>query len=408
MTIPLSEIDKLPPSPPPNPPAPHRTPSSPTPTPPNRAPSPRKHRLPLPRPTAQRGRTGQRSSHGLSARELASWVGGGKGGDPIGEDVQLAGLQEAWKPVKLPNYSNIPTSLRRHRSRLHRPHKALLRSRADLQSFSPNSTRTKYLTPITLELGGKSPVIIDGANLGEDVLNGAGSGGERVVLMLGRWWDIAGSWFDRGPFAVSGGGRSTWSLLDSLPSVPSRVDGMCALYWDDEAGRGWCHLWLFAWIVLLVFCLLLRTWGGVETSLTLLRLDGKVFNLHIVYTMHSSSKLFSLRQRSGSWTQNSRLHARGRYMCRLGGRFYLAKFGATFSILSMTGAIQFAVNLGFQCTIDRRSAGGTISIWDIISCSYKHKKEDCMNLHEYNSADTCAGPCELCRTSCTLQCPTIY
>ncbi|KAF6755257.1 hypothetical protein DFP72DRAFT_1045693, partial [Ephemerocybe angulata] len=31
------------------------------------------------------------------AKELEAWVGGGKGGEEIGEDVKLEGWQEAWK-----------------------------------------------------------------------------------------------------------------------------------------------------------------------------------------------------------------------------------------------------------------------------------------------------------------------
>ncbi|KAF6755217.1 hypothetical protein DFP72DRAFT_847782 [Ephemerocybe angulata] len=54
-----------------------------------------------------------------------------------------------------------------------------------------SAAAAKHLTPMTLELGGKSPVIIEGANLGEEELVVAA---RRVVygrlVMLGRWfWD---------------------------------------------------------------------------------------------------------------------------------------------------------------------------------------------------------------------------
>ncbi|KAF6765618.1 Aldehyde/histidinol dehydrogenase [Ephemerocybe angulata] len=161
-----------------------------------------------------------------SAKELESWVGGG---EEIGEDVKLEGWQEGWKArvdkkakgvVLIISPWNYPIILTFQPlcGAIAAGCPALIKPSEVVPTFSkllaelvpkyldpaayrvalggiPEITKilelkwahifytgngrvariisaaaAKHLTPMTLELGGKSPVIIDGANLGEGVL----------------------------------------------------------------------------------------------------------------------------------------------------------------------------------------------------------------------------------------------
>ncbi|KAF6741838.1 hypothetical protein DFP72DRAFT_1111059 [Ephemerocybe angulata] len=284
-------------------------------------------------------------------RELESWVGGGKGGE-IGENVRLEGWSAVAEGARVargttpssspsnpsaepsqpaaPHSSSPPKSYRHSLDILQAPRRARTEvprprcisccpgrysgdyadSGAQITKLTPlkqgppahifytgnvrlariiSAVAAKHLTPMTLELGGKSPVIIDSANLGEG-RRGCSMWGWGV-FEIGGWeagW-AGGTLVDRGQLGVSGT-EVYLRIVQSHSRVRSFVrsisycddwfvdvcGGMRAVL-DNEAGWGWCistyaiggPFWLraFGRLDSPTPPLPRRSWGGVETSL---------------------------------------------------------------------------------------------------------------------------------------------